>query len=183
MVLAPFFGFLLPLLPGQILWVNMLTHGLPGVALGAEPAGPGTMTRPPVPRDRSLLDRVMGLQIAVLGSLIAAVTLTAAVVVRAGDDDWRTAVFLVLGFAQLGVALAVRPPGAARHNPFLAVAVLTAMVLHAAAVLLPPLQALLETEPLGRTTWLICLALAAVPGTLAWLARLLAAGVRRHRAG
>ena len=111
------------------------------------------------------------MRIAVLGALIAAVTVTAAVVVRAGDDDWRTAVFLVLGFAQLGVALALRPAGAARHNPFLAVAVLSAMVLHASAVLLPPLQALLETEPLGRTTWLTCLALAAVPGTLAWSAR------------
>jgi Ca2+-transporting ATPase len=179
MVLGPFIGFLLPLLPGQILWVNMLTHGLPGVALGAEPASPGTMTRPPISREQSLLDRVMGLQIAVLGSLIAAVTLVAAVVVRAGDDDWRTAVFLVLGFAQLGVALAVRPRGAARHNPFLAIAVLTALLLHASAVLLPPLQALLETEPLGRTTWLTCLALAAVPGTLTWLARRLSRGLRR----
>ncbi|HET9946086.1 MAG TPA: cation-transporting P-type ATPase [Actinomycetes bacterium] len=182
MVLGPFVGFLLPLLPGQILWVNMLTHGLPGVALGAEPASPGTMTRPPVARDQSLVDRVMGLQIALLGTLIAAVTLVAAVVVRAGDDDWRTAVFLVLGFAQLGVALAVRPRGAARHNPFLAIAVLTAMALHASAVLLPPLQALLETEPLGRTTWLTCLALSAVPGTLTWLARRLSRVLRRHHA-
>jgi Ca2+-transporting ATPase len=182
MVLGPFIGFLLPLLPGQILWVNMLTHGLPGVALGAEPASPGTMTRPPIAREQSLLDRVMGLQIAVLGTLIAAVTLVAAVVVRAGDDDWRTAVFLVLGFAQLGVALAVRPAGAARHNPFLAVAVLTAMLLQAAAVLLPPLQALLETEPLGRTTWLTCLALSAVPGTLAWLAGRLSRALRRREA-
>jgi Ca2+-transporting ATPase len=183
MVLGPFAGFLLPLLPGQILWINMLTHGLPGVALGAEPVTPGTMDRPPVPRDRPLLDRAMGWQIAVLGALIAAVTLAAAVVVRAGPDDWRTAVFVVLGFAQLGVALAVRPVGAARHNPFLAVAVLTAMALQAAAVLLPPLQSLLETEPLGRTTWLTCLALAAVPGVLAWLAGFLSRRLRQHRAG
>lgn len=178
MVLGPFAGFLLPLLPGQILWVNMLTHGLPGVALGAEPAPQGTMTRPPVPRDRSLIDRVMGLQIAALGTLIAAVTITAAVVVRAGDDDWRTAVFLVLGFAQLGVGLAVRPPGASRHNPFLPIAVLTAMGLHAAAVLLPPLQRLLDTESLALSTWLTCLALAALPGTVAWLASTLARRVR-----
>ena len=182
MVLGPFIGFLLPLLPGQILWVNMLTHGLPGVALGAEPASPGTMTRPPIVREQSLLDRVMGAQIAVLGSLIAAVTLAAAVVVRAGDDDWRTAVFLVLGFAQLGVALAVRPAGAARHNPFLAIAVLTAMLLQASAVLLPPLQSLLETEPLGRTTWLTCLALSAVPGTIAWLAGRISRALRHREA-
>jgi Ca2+-transporting ATPase len=183
MVLGPFAGFLLPLLPGQILWVNMLTHGLPGVALGAEPAPQGTMTRPPVPRDRSLIDRVMGLQIAALGTLIATVTITAAVVVRAGEDDWRTAVFLVLGFAQLGVGLAVRPAGASRHNPFLPIAVLTAMGLHAAAVLLPPLQRLLDTESLALSTWLTCLALAALPGTVAWLAQRFARVVPHHHPG
>src|SRR5690606_3749028 len=47
MLLGPFFGLLVPLLPAQILWVNMLTHGLPGVALGAEPADRDVMEHPP----------------------------------------------------------------------------------------------------------------------------------------
>ena len=49
MLAGPFLGLALPLLPAQILWVNLLTHGLPGVALGSEPADPGTMRRPPRP--------------------------------------------------------------------------------------------------------------------------------------
>ena len=44
-LIAPFFGFVVPLLPGQILWINMLTHGLPGVAMGAEPAAPDVLRR------------------------------------------------------------------------------------------------------------------------------------------
>lgn len=49
MLLGPFLGMPLPLLPAQILWINLLTHGLPGVALGAEPVAPGTMRHPPRP--------------------------------------------------------------------------------------------------------------------------------------
>jgi P-type Ca2+ transporter type 2C len=49
MLVGPFVGLPLVLLPAQILWVNLLTHGLPGVALGSEPADPGAMRRPPRP--------------------------------------------------------------------------------------------------------------------------------------
>jgi P-type Ca2+ transporter type 2C len=49
LVLGPFLGLALPLLPAQILWVNLLTHGLPGVAFGAEQAEPDVLTRPPHP--------------------------------------------------------------------------------------------------------------------------------------
>ena len=48
-------GLALPLLPAQILWVNLLTHGLPGVALGSEPADPAAMRRPPRPPAQSVL--------------------------------------------------------------------------------------------------------------------------------
>ena len=49
MLAGPFVGLALPLLPAQILWINLLTHGLPGVALGSEPADPDAMHRPPRP--------------------------------------------------------------------------------------------------------------------------------------
>ncbi|MEV6039028.1 HAD-IC family P-type ATPase [Nonomuraea sp. NPDC052116] len=49
MLLGPFAGLVLPLLPAQVLWINLLTHGLPGVALGGEPAIPGAMADPPRP--------------------------------------------------------------------------------------------------------------------------------------
>jgi Ca2+-transporting ATPase len=50
MLLGPLFGLAVPLLPAQILWVNLLTHGVPGMALGTEPAEPGTLRRAPAPR-------------------------------------------------------------------------------------------------------------------------------------
>ena len=56
-LIAPFFGFVVPLLPGQILWINMLTHGLPGVAMGAEPAAPHVLRRAPIARGTPVLDR------------------------------------------------------------------------------------------------------------------------------
>jgi protein-S-isoprenylcysteine O-methyltransferase Ste14 len=77
--------------------------------------------------------------------------------------------FLVLGAGQLGVALAVRARGAARHNPFLAVAVLAAALLQVLAVTFPPLQELLNTGPLSTQMWLGCLFLSTLPGLLTWL--------------
>src|SRR5205807_1922809 len=49
MLVGPMVGLPLPLLPSQILWINLLTHGLPGVALGSEPVDPDAMSRPPRP--------------------------------------------------------------------------------------------------------------------------------------
>jgi Ca2+-transporting ATPase len=54
-LVGPFLGLTIPLLPAQILWINLLTHGLPGAALGAESAEPDTMRRPPRPPKESVL--------------------------------------------------------------------------------------------------------------------------------
>ena len=75
MLAGPFLGLPLPLLPAQILWVNLLTHGLPGVALGSEPADPGAMRRPPRPPAESVLGAGLWQRIARVGVVIAAVTL------------------------------------------------------------------------------------------------------------
>ncbi len=171
MLLAPLAGFAVPLLPGQILWINMLTHGLPGVALGADPGSPSAMRRPPVPRGQALVDRTMGKQVLVTGMLLATASVVAAAWARSVGQDWQTSMFLVLGAGQLGVALAVRARGAARHNPFLAVAVLAAALLQVLAVTFPPLQELLNTGPLSAQMWLGCLFLSTLPGLLTWLGR------------
>ena len=171
MLFAPFLGFVVPLLPGQILWINMLTHGLPGVALGADPVSPTAMNRPPVPRGEPLIDRTVAQQVCAVGTLLAVVTITAAVWARADGADWRTCIFLVLGLAQLGVALAVRARGAGRRNPFLIGAVATAVVLQVCGVLVPGLRTLLETSPLPPEMWLRCLLLATIPGLVTWLVR------------
>jgi Ca2+-transporting ATPase len=170
MLLAPLAGFAVPLLPGQILWINMLTHGLPGVALGADPGSASAMRRPPIPRTQPLVDRTMAKQVLVTGLLLATVSVVAAAWARSMGQDWQTSMFLVLGAGQLGVALAVRARGAARHNPFLAVAVAAAALLQVLAVTFPPLRELLNTGPLPKEMWLGCLCLSIMPGLLTWLA-------------
>lgn len=163
-LLAPFAGLRVPLLPGQILWINMLTHGLPGVAMGAEPQSDDVLRRPPLPRSAGVLDRDVVRRVLGVGSLIFAATLVAALLAHRSGADWQTSAFLVLGLAQLGVALASRDRGAARRGAFLTVAVAVAALLMVAAVELPILRELLRTTSPGTATWLVAAGLAAVPG-------------------
>jgi Ca2+-transporting ATPase len=166
MLAGPFLGLPLPLLPGQILWINLLTHGVPGVALGAEPAEAGVLSRPPRSPQESVLGAGLLRSILVGGVLITAVVLGAGLVADRLDRPWQSVVFVVLGLAQLGVALAVRAgpaPGTARNFALLG-AVAVSGVLQVAGVLLPPLQTLLSTESLTATELLACAAVAALPG-------------------
>lgn len=108
MLAGPLFGLASPILPAQILWINLLTHGLPGVAIGAEPASVDVMRRQPRPADESVLGAGLGRAALATGALIAACRLTVGVGAAHLSLPWQTLAFLVLGFAQLGVALAVR---------------------------------------------------------------------------
>lgn len=148
MLLGPFLGMPLPLLPAQILWINLLTHGLPGVALGAEPVEPGVMRHPPRPPEESVLGAGLWPRILAMGAFVACVTLIVGVWAREAGHPWQSLMFLVLGATQLGVALGSRARPGSLTNPFLLVAVGTALALQAAGVYLPPLRALLGTEPL-----------------------------------
>jgi Ca2+-transporting ATPase len=161
MLVGPLLGLPVPLLPGQILWINLLTHGLPGVALGAEPGSPSAMTRPPRSPQESVLGAGLAPAVLVGGSFIATCALAGGVLAA-----HRSVLFLILGLAQLGVALAVR---AARRpggpgNPWLGVAVATSAVLMLAAVALAPLRDLLGTEPLSAGQLALSVPLAALPG-------------------
>ncbi len=174
MLLGPLFGLAVPLLPAQILWVNLLTHGVPGVALGAEPAEPGTLRRAPRSPSESVLGAGLGRDVLLTGALIAAVVLGAGVAAAWADRPWQSVVFVVLGLAQLGVALAVRaprPPGARRGNLALPVAVAVSALLQVAGVLLPPLRELLGTEALSAVDLLACAAVSVLPGLVLRLTR------------
>lgn len=148
MLLGPFLGMPLPLLPAQILWINLLTHGLPGVALGAEPVAPGTMRHPPRPPAESVLGAGLWPRILFMGAFVATVTLAAGVWARETGRPWQSMMFLILGATQLGVALGSRARPGTLANPFLLLAVGAALTLQAAGVYLPPLRELLGTEPL-----------------------------------
>jgi P-type Ca2+ transporter type 2C len=173
MLLGPLAGLAVPLLPAQILWINLLTHGVPGVALGAEPAEPDTMRRPPRSPQESVLGGGLARAVLATGALIAAVTLAAGVFAHQAGQPWQSVVFLVLGMAQLGVAIAVRAPRDRQHrhaNPGLLAAVAVSAVLQVAGILVPPLRALLGTEALGPVALIACGAVATLPGLAVQLA-------------
>ncbi|MEV4706368.1 cation-transporting P-type ATPase [Actinoplanes sp. NPDC049316] len=155
MLAGPFLGLPLLLLPAQILWVNLLTHGLPGVALGSEPAPPDVMRRPPRPPAESVLGAGLWQRILRVGAVIAAVTLGIAVWADATGRPWQSMAFFALGATQLAVAIGSRARPGTRANPMLLVAVAAALGLQFAALYVPILNSLLGTEPVAILDLLI----------------------------
>ncbi|MBF6323304.1 cation-transporting P-type ATPase [Nocardia cyriacigeorgica] len=155
MLAGPFFGLALPLLPAQILWINLLTHGLPGVALGGEPADPKAMDRPPRPPTQSILGAGLWQRVPRIACVLTAVTLGVALWGYHTDRPWQSMAFFALGAAQLGAALGSRTRPGSMANPMLLVAVGAALTLQLAGLYLPPLGELLGTEPLGAFELLI----------------------------
>ncbi len=160
---APLLGLPLPLLPLQILWINLVTDGLPGLALAAEPAEGDVMRRAPLPPDRGLFNAAMWRNIAVFGGFMAAVTLGVQYgALSAGSANWQTMVFTVLTFLQLGQAVAARsnhksifrqnPLG----NPFLLVAIAVTAALHLVVIYHPLGQSLFHTTPLTMRELGLC---------------------------
>jgi Ca2+-transporting ATPase len=169
MMSGPLVGLPLPLLPAQILWINMLTHGLPGVALGAEPGEPGTLRRKPRSPTEGVLGGHLTRQVLILGGWLAAICVVVGVWAHGAGRPWQSMIFVLLGLLQLGVALGMRSQ--AGHftrsaNPSLLVAVAIAAILQVVAVYWSPLQTLLSTDPLALPD----LALVGVAGSLGYLA-------------
>ncbi|WP_308163959.1 cation-translocating P-type ATPase [Nonomuraea sediminis] len=159
MLLGPFAGLALPLLPAQILWINLLTHGLPGVALGGEPAVPGSMERPPRPPSQSILGAGLWQRVIRIAVVLTLVTLGVAVWAQQTGRPWQSMAFFALGAAQLGVGLGSRARPRTLANPMLLLAIGGALLLQLAALYLPPLRELLGTQPLALGDLLIVLAL------------------------
>ncbi|MCW2810104.1 MAG: hypothetical protein JWP61_562, partial [Friedmanniella sp.] len=157
MLTAAVAGWPLPLLPAQILWLNLLTHGLAGTALGAEPAETGLMTRPPRNPGQRVLGGGLGWRVLVLGAALAGVGLLAPALLGVDTAPVRhSVVLLVLGAGQLGVALgarARRPQRTAGTNRTLPVMVGVAALLLVAATVLPPLSQLLGTAAVPGPAW------------------------------
>ncbi|MFN2166882.1 MAG: cation-translocating P-type ATPase, partial [Anaerolineae bacterium] len=109
MLLAPLAGMPLPLLPLQILWINLVTDGLPGLALGVEPPEPDTMNRPPHHPQENIFGRGLGRHVIWVGLLMGLVSLGMGYWTwRAGWANWQTMIFTTLTLSQMGHALAVR---------------------------------------------------------------------------
>ncbi|WP_020524818.1 cation-translocating P-type ATPase [Catelliglobosispora koreensis] len=169
MLLGPALGMAVPLLPGQILWVNLLTHGVTGVAIGAEPAEPDVLHRPPRPPGEQVLGAGLWRGVLLLGTLLTAVTLGTGVFAMRADWPWQSMVFVTLGLTQLGLAMAVRVRGSGLRNPGLLAAVAFSAAAQIAAVLIGPLRDLLGTEPLSWAQLGFCAVAALLPAAGLWL--------------
>ncbi|MER7751931.1 cation-transporting P-type ATPase [Kitasatospora sp. NPDC097643] len=149
MLLGPFMGLALPLRAGQILWINLLTHGLTGVAVGAEPVSGRAMQRPPRPPNEHVLGAGVWQRVLCLGAVVTLVALGAGRWAHWAGHAWQSVLFLALLTAQLGVVLGLRERLFTRANPLLPLAVLASAGLGVAALYVPFLQDVLETEPVS----------------------------------
>jgi len=109
MIIGPLLGMPLPLLPLQILWMNLVTDGLPALALGVEPAEDDVMKRPPRSATESIFGGGTTQFIVIFGLVLSVVALVPGFLLESdGDDAWQSVLFTVLIFGQLGLALEVR---------------------------------------------------------------------------
>jgi P-type Ca2+ transporter type 2C len=167
--LAPFIGLPIPLLPIHILWINLVTDGVPGLALAAEPGEKDIMSRPPRHPKESIFAKGLGIHIIWVGLLMGAVSImTQAWFIDSSQTQWQTMVFTVLCLSQMGHVLAVRSEqesffkqGALSNKPLLGAVVLT-FVLQMATIYVPFLNPIFKTAPLSAWELMITLMLSSV---------------------
>ncbi len=167
--LAPFLGLPIPLLPIHILWINLVTDGLPGLALAAEPAAKGVMERPPRHPAESIFAQGLGTHIIWVGLLMGGVTLfTQAWFLKTEQAHWQTMVFTVLCLSQMGHVLAIRSEreslfsqGIFSNKPLVGAFLLT-FILQMATIYVPQLHTIFKTTPLTFGELTVTLALSSV---------------------
>jgi len=182
--LAPFLGLPIPLLPIHILWINLVTDGVPGLALAAEPGEKDIMSRPPRDPAESIFAKGLGGHIIWVGLLMGAVSiLTQALFIDSSRTHWQTMVFTVLCLSQLGNVLAVRSEresffkqGALSNKPLLG-AVLLTIALQMATIYVPFLNPIFKTEPLTAGELVITILFS----TVVFLAVELEKAIKRRR--
>ncbi len=177
--LAPFFGLPLPLVPIQILWMNLLCDSFPGLALTAEQADPRVMQRPPRPAGEGVFAHGRATFMLIVGFLagIAALAFQAAAVSR--DLPWQSMLFTSLVFGRMTVALGVRSGTASffatglRGNMPLAGAIAFTCAAQLAVVYIPVLQPVFKTQALSGSDLGITVLLSFVPLLIIEIVKLL----------
>jgi Ca2+-transporting ATPase len=167
--LAPFLGLPIPLLPIHILWINLVTDGLPGLAFTAEPAEPGLMRRAPRPPEESIFAHGMWQHIVWVGLFVGGISIASlAWAVARGVEHWQTVVFTVLTVSQLFHSLAVRSEtaslftiGLLSNLPMLGAIILT-VGLQMAVIYVPALNPVFHTRPLPLLDLVVCLLLSSL---------------------
>ena len=182
-----------PLSPLQILWMNLVTDGLPALALALEPAEPNVMNRPPYSPRESIFSRGLGLYMVRIGIIFALLTIGLMIwsyhydSLDGNPDRWKTMVFTTLCLAQMGHALAVRSDIklTIEMNPFSNLYVLGAVTLTTALQLLliyvAPLRNFFDTHLLSPTELAICLGFSMLMFVWIELEKLFQRWFLRHR--
>jgi Ca2+-transporting ATPase len=162
-----------PLLPIHILWVNLVTDGLPALALGVDPINKDIMKRPPRSKEEKILTRRMGGLIFLQGAFIAFCSLLAFVLVYYVEDEGieraRTASFIVLACSQLFHSFNCRSTHESIFslgfltNTKLIYATLVSFALQMAVVYIPFLQTIFKTQPLGWFDWIMVFVISSFP--------------------
>ncbi|MDX2230704.1 MAG: cation-translocating P-type ATPase [Leptolyngbyaceae cyanobacterium bins.349] len=160
-----------PLTPLQILWMNLVTDGLPALALAVEPADPNVMKRPPHDPQESIFARGLGLYMIRIGMILAILAIGLMVwaygyTQTSGDPDrWKTMVFTTLCLAQMGHAMAIRSSHRLTiemnplSNPYVLASVVLTSVLQLMLIYVPPLRNFFGTHYLNMTELGICIGL------------------------
>lgn len=167
--LAPLIGLPIPLLPIHILWINLVTDGLPGLAFASEEAEENILKRSPRKTDESIFSDGVGIHILWVGLLMGAICIgTQGWAIHIGNEKWMTMVFTVLSISQMGHAMAVRSDwkslfsqGVFGNKP-LAGAVMLTLGLQMAVIYVPFLQDIFSTEALTIMELLTCIGLSSI---------------------
>lgn len=189
MFLSMLFGLPIPLLPAQILIVNLATDGLPAIALSMEPGDPEIMEKPPRKPDESIFAHGLSSVIALRGVLIALSTLASFLIVfrlSANIDVARTAALVTLVMSQLIHVFECKSETKGLFeinlfsNIYLVLAVISSILLLLAVIYIPPLRPILGTMPLKVNDWSISFGISLLVPILSSLASEIR---RKRRAG
>jgi P-type Ca2+ transporter type 2C len=154
-----------PLSPLQILWMNLVTDGLPALALAVEPPEPNVMQRPPFNPKESIFARGLGAYMVRIGLVFGIMTIIMMTIVYhyGNKETWKTMVFTTLCLAQMAHALAIRSNSQLlieinpMTNPYLLAAVSVTTLLQIALVYFPPFQSFFGTKPLSALEMGVCI--------------------------
>ena len=165
MLTGPLMGMPLPLLPIQILWINLVTDGVPAVALGFEEAERDVMNRPPYNPLEGIFARGLGWQILVMGLIIGLISVGTGYWFwddGTGSNAWQTMVFTMLTFCQMAYALCVRKQTQSLFtqswlsNPVLLLAIGVTLTLQLILIYVPFFNTVFRTTPLQPAELGIC---------------------------
>lgn len=167
--LAVLIGWPLPLVAVQILWVNLLTDGLPAVALSVDPFDSEIMRRPPRSPGEPVINRAMWIDVTLIGAIIGLGTLGAFyLTMPAGIEVARTVAFATLVMFQMfnvyNIRLQAKSVFSAQSlkNPYLHLSVLISILLLLLVVYIAPMQRIFETTAIDSVHWAYVLAISAV---------------------